>query len=273
MNYNNNNNVDNNDKINDNNNNNDNNNDDNNNNNDKINNNTCQYIYKKGPKKGQICMNKTSKKYINLCSKHKPNLTCEKHINNLKFIITDIETTGLNNKEDDIIEIAYKIIQNNKIIKQYQSLIKTNNNINNFISDLTGIDNDILNKQGNDIKDVLNDFYRDCKDCVFVAHYSQFDYNFIYEKLKLYHNVELNVPQLCTCMMSRILKNNNIIIIDNCKLATLCQYYNIKNDNAHRAMSDVNATIELFNKIISLKNIYVYNYISKKIKTYINTKI
>jgi len=238
---------------------------------DVVNNKECQHIYLSGIMKGKICRKKTNTNIDNiyLCNTHKQDLTSKKYINNLKYIVTDIETTGLDKMNDHIIEIAYKIIKNGKIILEYQSLIKTHKKINSFILNFTGITNDMLDTQGKDIRDVLNDFYEDSKDCIFVAHFSQFDFHFIYEKLKLFNNKILDIPQLCTCIMSRVLKKRLIIDIPDCKLSTLCTYYNITNFSAHRAMSDVNATIELFNEIISLQNIYIFNYLSNKLNKHI----
>lgn len=40
------------------------------------------------------------------------------------YVLVDIETTGLSPKENDIIEIGAIKVRNNKIIEEYESLIK-----------------------------------------------------------------------------------------------------------------------------------------------------
>ena len=70
------------------------------------------------------------------------------------YVLVDIETTGLSPKENDIIEIGAIKVRNNKIIEEYESLIKINYNINPFITKLTGITNDML-KDGKNIENVL----------------------------------------------------------------------------------------------------------------------
>ena len=50
------------------------------------------------------------------------------------YVLVDIETTGLSPKENDIIEIGAIKVRNNKIIEEYESLIKINYNINPFIT-------------------------------------------------------------------------------------------------------------------------------------------
>lgn len=60
------------------------------------------------------------------------------------YIIFDIETTGLDSSYDEIIEIGAIRIENNKVVSKFQSLVKPNIEIDDYISELTGITNDMV---------------------------------------------------------------------------------------------------------------------------------
>jgi len=71
------------------------------------------------------------------------------------YIIIDIETTGFNPKNNEIIEIAAIKICDNKICSIFQSLIRPTTTINYFISNLTGTTNEMV-ADANSVEEVWN---------------------------------------------------------------------------------------------------------------------
>ena len=61
-----------------------------------------------------------------------------------KFVVIDVETTGLDYLNDRITEIALIKIENNKIIEEFSSLINPERFIPPFITELTGITNELV---------------------------------------------------------------------------------------------------------------------------------
>ena len=59
-------------------------------------------------------------------------------VNNI-YISLDIETTGLDNKTDEIIEIGAVRFNETGIINKYESLVNPYKKLPEFIKDLTGI--------------------------------------------------------------------------------------------------------------------------------------
>ena len=73
------------------------------------------------------------------------------------YVLIDIETTGFSPQYDDIIEIGAIKVKNNKIIDEFQFLINIGHKLNNFISNLTGITDEML-LNGKNIDIVLKKF-------------------------------------------------------------------------------------------------------------------
>ena len=60
------------------------------------------------------------------------------------YCVIDIETTGLSWQKDKIIEIGILKVRNKEIIERYCQLINPQQNISPFITQLTGIDNQMV---------------------------------------------------------------------------------------------------------------------------------
>ena len=161
------------------------------------------------------------------------------------YIVVDLETTGLDPyKGCEIIEIGITEITKNKIIRSYSRLIKPKWYIPEFITDITGITNEMVRGEKY-IEEVLPKF-RDFIGCkTIIAHNAKFDLKFLNYYLQK-QNLEPITSSICTL---ELLKKNKNYKGQNKKLETACAYYNIVNDQAHRAASDTLATAKLFLKL------------------------
>ena len=65
------------------------------------------------------------------------------------YVLFDIETTGLDPEYDEIIEIGAIKVDNNKVMDEFHSLIKPDNEIDEFITNLTGITNEMVENAAN----------------------------------------------------------------------------------------------------------------------------
>lgn len=159
-----------------------------------------------------------------------------------EYVVVDLETTGFDPyKGCEINEIGITEIIDNKIVRNYSRLIKPDNIIPPVITELTGISNEMVeNEEG--IEDVLPRFRKFLGDRVMIAHNAKFDLKFLNYYLKKYNLPPID-NHLCTLEMLKKCKSYKG---KNKKLQTACEYYNITNENAHRADSDTKATAELF---------------------------
>lgn len=162
-----------------------------------------------------------------------------------EYVVVDLETTGLDPyKGCEIIEIGITEIVDDKIVKNYSKLIKPKNKIPDFITSITNISNDMV-KSEESLEAVLPRFRKYIGNRTIIAHNAKFDLKFLNYYLK-----ELNLDSIdnhvCTL---ELLKKSKTYKGKNKKLETACEYYNIKNINAHRADSDTLATAKLFLRI------------------------
>lgn len=157
------------------------------------------------------------------------------------FIVFDIETTGLDPRYDEIIEIGAIKIENNKIVDTFSTLIKPTHEISPFISGLTGITNDMVqNAPG--IEDVLPKFMAFIKGFTLMGHNVNFDINFIYDNL-----VKLGLAPLENSFIDTLRIAKRILSdLEHHRLKDLAQYYKIDDKGSHRALKDVEITLEVY---------------------------
>lgn len=163
------------------------------------------------------------------------------------FTVVDVETTGLSKGYHKITEIAAARVRDGEIIEHYQTLVNPQVRIPSFITRLTGINNEMV-KDAPPIEHVLPGFLKFLGKDIFVAHNATFDFGFIGHNLVVYHKKELLNHRLCT----RKLANRLFPELPRKRLQDLCKYLNIKNQQAHRALADVYATVDVFNTMLAL---------------------
>lgn len=163
-----------------------------------------------------------------------------------EYVIIDIETTGLDPQKDKIIELAGIKIKDNKIIEEYSSLINPEIEISDFITKLTGITNDMV-EQAPIIENELKHFLDFIGNNLVIGHNVNFDINFIYDNnFKYYHSIFDN-NYLDTLRMSK-----KLIHLENHKLKTLANAFNIDYKDAHRALRDCDITFDVYNALKEL---------------------
>ncbi|MFA7550224.1 MAG: PolC-type DNA polymerase III, partial [Sedimentibacter sp.] len=157
------------------------------------------------------------------------------------FVVFDLETTGLNPKNDHIIEIGAVKISNRKVIDSFSTFVHTDRKLPEKIIELTSITDDMLVGQP-DIGDALPAFLDFAKGSVLVAHNAKFDVGFIREKAKVLSIENYNPSTLDTLELSKALIKD----VKNHRLNTLTKKLGISLLNHHRAVDDANATGQLF---------------------------
>jgi DNA polymerase-3 subunit epsilon len=163
---------------------------------------------------------------------------------NKRFAIVDIETTGGMVKRDKITEIAIVIHDGNRIIDQWDTLINPERSIPDFITNITGITNEMVSDAPK-FYEVAKKIVEMTEGAIFVAHNVRFDYGFIraeFSKLGFTYTRK----QLCTVRMSR----KTFPGLKSYSLGNLIKHFNIHVNARHRALDDTLATAELFDHIL-----------------------
>jgi len=164
----------------------------------------------------------------------------------VKFAITDIETTGSGIKGNRITEICIIVVQNGKVIDEYSSLVNPTQAIPLYIESLTGI-NDEMVSNAPQFSEIANEVEKITKDCVFVAHNVNFDYNIVGAEFATLGR-EFKRKRLCTVRLTKKL----IPGLFSYSLGNICTSINIPHLDRHRAKGDCDATVTLFQRCISL---------------------
>jgi DNA polymerase III subunit epsilon len=182
------------------------------------------------------------------------------------YAIIDIETTGGSAAREKITEIAVYLHDGEKITGEFVSLVNPERNIPYFITNLTGISNEM-------VEDAPR-FYEIAKTIVeltegrtFVAHNARFDYSFIRQEFKaLGFNYKRNI--LDTVALSRKLLPGH----KSYSLGNICKDLNILINGRHRAAGDALATVKLFEMLIE-KDLAVNGFTSPLLRNTRNSKL
>lgn len=164
------------------------------------------------------------------------------------YAIVDIETTGLGALGNKITEISIFVHDGQKVIREFTTLVNPEAPIPYRISGLTGITNDMVRKAPK-FYEIAKEVIEYTKDCIFVAHSVNFDYNVIRQELTEL-GAEFKRKKLCTVRLSRKIFPGQ----RSYSLGNICSTLGIDINGRHRARGDAEATVTLFEKLLEADN-------------------
>jgi DNA polymerase-3 subunit epsilon len=151
------------------------------------------------------------------------------------FVVIDFETTGLDYKTEQVIEVAALKTDGEREIGRFQTFVSLGDReLSEFITQLTGITESDLDG-GCSEEDALTalDFF--IGGSTVIAQNAPFDLSFL-------SNYDINPKSfVCTRTLTKLLEPN-----ENPSLKPTCQRHGIELNGHHRAMNDVEATLEIF---------------------------
>ena len=159
------------------------------------------------------------------------------------LVVLDLETTGLSPYKDRITEIAASKVQDGEVIDTFHTLINPEIPIPHHITRITGITDSMVQDQPT-IRHVLDDLKTFLEDHPIVAHNASFDFNFLKYNFLIEKEHKLTNQRICTARLARRILSH----LPSKKLGSICEYYNIVNESAHRAGGDVDATVKVLSK-------------------------
>ena len=169
------------------------------------------------------------------------------------YSVVDIETTGNGYKGQKITEISIFIFDGEKIIDEFTSLVNPEQKIPYFITNLTGI-TEAMVRTAPKFYEIAKKVAEITKDTVFVAHNVNFDYNIIRDEFKSL-GFDFKRKKLCTVRLSRKI----IPGLASYSLGNICSAEGIEIAARHRAKGDVEATVELFRRLIKRDQKFTIN--------------
>ena len=163
------------------------------------------------------------------------------------FTVIDLETTGLDPRNCEIIELGAARYEEGRLKEKSSQLVKPSSPIPDEITRLTGIDNDMV-KAAPSIDSVFGDFQKRLESSTWiVGHNISFDLGFLRSHQDKKAAAKLEQRVLDTGVLARILFPR----LPRYSLATLVRYFNIERVTAHRALDDCLATGQVFLKLIT----------------------
>ncbi|HEV2830083.1 MAG TPA: exonuclease domain-containing protein [Pyrinomonadaceae bacterium] len=173
---------------------------------------------------------------------------CESRLlDELDFVVVDVEATGAKMPPNRIIELGAYRIRGGRIVDKFVTLVNPEISIPRFVVALTGITNEMV-KQAPLFADVAPRWLQFVEDAVLIAHNAPFDTNFInHEISRVYPGHRMMNPHLCTVTLSR----RAVPGLSNYRLETVADHFAIDIANRHRAGSDALATAEVFIRILA----------------------
>ena len=159
--------------------------------------------------------------------------------------VIDFETTGLSPAMGDrATEIAIVLVQGDKVVDRYQSLMNAGVRVSGFIEQYTGITNAML-AAAPPVDTVMADAARFVGGAPMVAHNAAFDRKFWMAELERV-DVDARNAFACTMLVSRRLYPQ----APNHRLGSLVDYHRLPRfGQAHRAMADAEMAAALLGQI------------------------
>jgi DNA polymerase-3 subunit epsilon len=157
-----------------------------------------------------------------------------------RFIALDTETTGRYPIESELCEIAAVKWENGKVIDSYQTLIKPNQTMSDEVIAIHNITNEMV-ATAPKLKEVIGSFHEFISDSYLMAHHAPFDLGFLGYAFENFGLPMHERPVFCTSLLSRVLIPEST----NHKLQTLVSLLNIDGGQAHRALDDSKACLEI----------------------------
>lgn len=170
-------------------------------------------------------------------------------LNEGKYVVFDLETTGLSARYDRIIEFGAVRIENGTIVDEIDFFINPDITLSSTTTNLTGITNDMV-RGGRGIKEsikIIKDFIG---DAILVSHNATFDVGFLNEALKNNGYEQLKNPIVDTLPLSRYTLPKQ----KSHTLGAVCRAMAVDYDesSAHRAIYDAQVLANLWLSMISV---------------------
>lgn len=159
-----------------------------------------------------------------------------------KFVCIDCETTGLDVKQDRIIEVAVTVFNFEGVVEEFESLIDPECEISATSIEIHHISQEMIQGKPK-IKDVLPQVLKMINGYTIIGHGVKFDIDMIAEAARRESvpcSIEKN-PSIDTLRLARLYGDSSSNALER-----LGVHFNVESDGAHRAMSDVKVNIEVF---------------------------
>src|SRR6185436_12620259 len=159
------------------------------------------------------------------------------------IVSIDIETTGLSEERDAIIEIGAVKFKGHRVEDEWSTLINPGRHIPEFITGLTGI-SDVEVRNAPRLREVAQALEEFIGDAPVVGHNVRFDLGFLQKQAGILHyNDVIDTYELAAVLMPTASRYN---------LGSLGKQLGILLPATHRALDDAKVTMAAFNRLLEM---------------------
>lgn len=162
------------------------------------------------------------------------------------YVALDLETTGLDPEWDSIIEIGMVRVRRGEVAAEYSTLVNPGTEIDEFITELTGITNDML-ASAPAITEALPTARDFLGDDIILGHNINFDINFIYDNCEYQGLPPVSNGYIDTMRISRRVLPD----LKHHRLTDIVKALGVDHVQAHRAIGDCRATIDCYKALLA----------------------
>lgn len=166
------------------------------------------------------------------------------------FVVLDLETSGAAPSIGaGITEIGALKVRGGKIIGEFQTFVNPGHTLPDFITSLTGITDSMLSDAPS-IQEILPNFLEflgSHNETVLVAHNAPFDIGFLKAA-----SIDSEIPWPDFIIVDTVRIARSALgrdEVQDCKLATLAEYFGASIEPNHRALDDARATVDVLHGI------------------------
>lgn len=159
-----------------------------------------------------------------------------------QFVVFDLETTGLNPKRHEIIEIgAIRVTTASSHHVTLRTLVKPLKPIPKRITRITGISQAMVESDGVALEEAIREFIDFIGDLPLVSYNAQFDMSFLEQSTARY-NLTIRNPATCALKMARRAWPGR----ESYRLVDLARDGRLSCDDAHHALGDCKRTMIVY---------------------------
>lgn len=184
-----------------------------------------------------------------------------------RYVVFDIETTGLSARNDQIIEIGAVKVEGSSVVDTFSSFVRYDRPLSEFTKTLTNITDEML-ADAPGIDEVFDRFIAFVGDLPLVAHNADFDMSFI-NRLCMEKGIAL-IPSIDTIKLAR-----HFLEIKRYGLETLVRHLKIPFSNHHRAVADADVTASAFmyfTKLFAEKGLFTVGDLNRYVREHFDAK-
>lgn len=178
-------------------------------------------------------------------------ISLDKPLVETTFAVLDLETSGGSPKFGaGITEIGVVKVKGGEVIGSFQSFVDPGHSLPFFITELTGITDQMLVSAPfiDEVLPTLFEFLGSPEETVVVAHNSPFDMSFLKAAATVHEYEWPNYVTIDTARLARAVLDRDEVV--NCKLGTLAHFFGAQTSPNHRALDDALATVDVLHGLI-----------------------